>query len=121
MAITTQSLGFAASTNIFTDTDIEGTVVVVKSSSTVVHIITIDNSLNGAQSFLKIWNSAGVVTIGTTVPDEIIMIPASAIITIAIVGGKTYATGLQVACTTTAVLAGVTSPTSAVTLRVVYV
>lgn len=121
MAITTQSLGFASGTNVFTDTDSEGTVVVVKASSAVVHLITVDNSANGAATFLKIWNSAGAVTIGTTVPDSIIMVPASVAISMAMPGGVTYGTGLQVACTTTAALGGVTNPTSSVILRVVYV
>lgn len=121
MAVSTQSLGFAAGTNIFTDTANANAAIVVKAASTVVHLVTIDNTANGAASYVKLYNNAGAVTVGTTVPDEVILVPSSTSITVAIPGGKTFSTGLQVATVTAGGTGGTTSPTSAVIVRIVYV
>ena len=121
MAITNQALGFASGTNVWSDTDIAGTVVVVKASSAVVHLITIDNTGNGAATYVKLFNTAGAVTLGTTVPDEVIYVPASVSITLVYPGGKTFGTGLEIAATTAGGTAGSTGPTSDVTARIVYV
>lgn len=99
-----------------------GTVSGVKSSSLVIHSIVADNALNGAVTFLKMWNVAsGSVTIGTTAPDWIIPIPASVKRTMVFPEGLAMTTALTIAATTTAALAGVTGPSSSFLFEILYV
>ena len=106
--------------NIFKDTVSANAAVVVKASSTVVYAIEIDNTANAAASFVKLWNNAGAVTVGTTAPEEIILVPASSTVTLIYIRGKTFGTGLQVATVTAAGTAGTTSPTSSVIVEIAY-
>ena len=119
MAVSAVNLADLAA-SLFKDTVSANSAVVVKASSAVVYAIVIDNTANGAASYTKLWNSAGAVTVGTTAPDEIILVPASTKITLIYVGGKTFGTGLQEATVTAAGTAGTTSPTSSVIVEIVY-
>jgi len=122
MAITQTALADLASSFIFTDTDNAATIAGVKSASTVVHAIDIDNTANSATTFVKLYNVAsGSVTVGTTAPDMILPIPASTRSSFIIPGGLTFATALSVASVTTGGTAGTTGPTSDVVVRIVYV
>jgi len=116
----TSNIPVLTSAALFTDTDIAGTAVAVKASSTVVYEIEVDNTANGAASYLKLWNT-GTVTVGTTVPDWVIMIPASVKRTLVMPDGITFATALSVACTTAGGTTGSTGPTSDVAVKIVYV
>lgn len=107
------------------DADAEGTVKTVYGASTKCYAIKVDNSANAAISYLKIFDLATTVTLGTTVPDMIIECNGSGtdggLTIISFLSGKTFATGFQVAITTTAALAGTTNPASSVILDVIHV
>jgi len=107
---------------LFIDTDSVNAAVAVKAASTVLYAVEVDNTANGAASYLKAWNvAAGSVTVGTTAPDMIMLAPASSRVTFAFPAGVTFGTALSCATVTTAGTAGVTSPTSDVIVRLVYV
>ena len=107
---------------LFIDTDNQSTAVAVKTSSAVIYAIEIDNTANAAASFTKLWNVAqGSVTVGTTAPDAIIMVPASTSRTAILGAGITFDTATTVATVTTAGTAGTTNPTSSVIVRITYV
>lgn len=111
---------------IFTDTSMGSTVDGIKSSSAKVYSVTIDNTLNGVPSYVKLYNVvSGSVTVGTTSPDEVILVPASSSVTATYftgaAPGKTFGTALSAACVTTGGTAGVSSPASSVQVSVNYV
>lgn len=126
MSITQVNVGSPTNLFQYTDTAMGTALDAVKASSTVLFSVFIDNTLNGgAASYVKLFNVAsGSVTLGTTAPDEIIYVPAGAKIThqlfTAGVGGKTFATALTAACTTTGGTAGTTAPSSNVAVTFLY-
>lgn len=96
--------------------------VAVKASSAVVYEIEVDNSANGAATYLKVFNVAGgSVSVGTTAPDFIFMVPASVSRTLVLPSGLTFGTALSYCAVTSAGTAGSTSPTSSVPIKLVYV
>ena len=105
---------------LFQDTNSAGTAVVVKASSTVLYEIELDNTANAAISYTKLFNT-GTVSVGSTVPDTVLMIPASAKITLVFPNGVTFPTALSECTTTAGGTAGSTSPSSAVAVKMVYV
>lgn len=126
MAITQINVSSPSNEIIFNDTAMGTTVDAIKASSAVVYWVIVDNSANGgAASYVKLWNvAAGSVTLGTTAPDEIIYVPAGAIITHQLLTsaapGKTFGTALAAACVTAGGTAGVTAPTSSVSVSISY-
>ena len=111
-----------SSAALFKDTDCANAAVAVKASSAVLYAVEIDNTNNGAATYVKLWNTAqGSVTVGTTAPDMILMCPASVSKSFIMPGGITFGTALTVAAVTAAGTAGSTSPTSDATVNVVYV
>lgn len=127
MAITQIQVQTPANQFLFTDTVMGNTADAVKGSSAVVYYLFIDNSANaGAPTYVKLYNlAAGSVTVGTTVPDEVIFVPNGAKITHVLwtgsAPGKTFATALSAAAVTTGGTAGSTSPVSAVPVTIAYV
>lgn len=127
MAITQVPAASPAGLFIFTDTVIGAAADAIKASSALLNFITVDNSANGgAASYVKLYNlAAGSVVIGTTVPDEVIYVPAgSKIEHIFYTGsllGKTFGTALSAACLTTGGTAGATPPVSAVVFTANYI
>jgi len=127
MSITQVNLSSPAGLIQFTDTVMGSTADAVKASSAVVYSVVVDNSANGAAaSYVKLWNAAsGGVTVGTTAPDEIVYVPAGAVITQPMftkaAPGKTFGTALTAACLTTGGTAGVTAPTNPVIVTINYV
>ena len=105
---------------LFADTSNAGTSIGVKASSTVLYEMELDNTANGAATYMRLYNTASV-TPGTTVPDCIIMVPASVTRTIVIPSGLTFGTALSVTSGTSATLATVTAPSSAFSIKFVYV
>ncbi len=119
MAVTNNPLLSGAA--LFTDTDNAGTAVVVKASSAVLYELELDNTANAcAASYFKAWNT-GSVTVGTTVPDLVVMIPAATKITLVFPSGITFGTAMSFATTTAGGTTGSTGPTSDVVVRAVYV
>jgi hypothetical protein len=126
MAITQVNVSTPTNEILFTETNLGNIVDAVKATSTKVYWIQIDNSANVAASYFKAWNAtSGSITVGTTVPDLVILVPASSIISFpfftAAVPGVTFATAFSIACLTTGGTAGTTSPASAVSCTVSYV
>ena len=128
MAITQINVASPANETIFTDTAIGNAVDAIKASSAKVYWLQIDNSANGgAASYVKLYNLAsGSVTVGTTAPDEVIYVPAGAVITQPLftgaAPGKTFGTALTACCVTTGGTGGTTSPGPAhVTVTIAYV
>ena len=104
------------------DSDAANAAVAVKASSAVLYELEMDNTANGAASYLKLWNTAAAsVTVGTTAPDMVIMVPASVSRTLVVPSGLTFGTALSYAAVTTAGTAGTTSPTSDFAIKLVYV
>ena len=126
MATTQLNAATPAAEVIYTNTVCNATKDAVKASSAVVYLVMIDNSANGAASYLKLYNTAsGGVTVGSTVPDEVIMAPANAVVTRTLftsaTPGVTFNTAVTVACTTAGGTSGAVSPTSPVIVSIVYV
>lgn len=121
MATTNVTLGFVSGAKLFTETDLESTAIAVQASSTTIYEIEIDNTANAAQdNYMKFYNTAGAVTVGTTVPDMVIEVRQGVSRSIVIPSGLVYETGLSVCCVTAGGTAGTTNPGSAVIARIVY-
>ena len=126
MAITQLSLQTPTNIFLFTDTAMGNAADAVKASSALVYSVTIDNSLNAAPSYVKLFNlAAGSVVVGTTAPDDIIFVAANKVVTVSYFAGatpgKTFGTALSAFCVTTGGTAGLTSPVSAVPVSIEYV
>src|SRR3989304_2141019 len=101
MATTNITLGFISGVKVFTETDLESTAIAVQASSTTIYEIEIDNTANAAQdNYVKFWNTAGAVTVGTTVPDMVIEIRQGVKRSFVVPDGLAYETGVSVACVT---------------------
>ncbi|MGA7384498.1 MAG: hypothetical protein WBW81_07350 [Methylocella sp.] len=97
------------------------TAVVVKASGGNIYGLRLDNAANGAVSFLQLFNlAAGSVVLGTTVPADVIPIPAGgyweAIFSSA--GKLTFSTRISCAVTTTRT--GSTAPVTGVAATIYY-
>ena len=122
MAVTIIPLGLGSGNGqrIIRDADTDETAEVnVNDGAATIYALTIDNTANGAKSFVKFWDAADTVVVGTTAPNVIIMMPASVSRTFVFKTGLTLGTGLSFAAVTTAGTAGTTGPTSAVIMNVV--
>jgi hypothetical protein len=90
----------------------------VTGSAGTIYQIDIDNSNNVTEAvFLKIYDDAAP-TVGTTAPDFVIKVPTNQRRSMAIPEGFDF-TNLSIACVTAGGTAGVTDPTTAVTVRMV--
>lgn len=114
------NLGTLSGASLFTDTANGATAVVAKASSAVLYELELDNSANASTSYCKVYNTA-TVTVGTTAPDKIEMVPANTKITLVYPAGVTFGTALSFSTVTTGGTAGTTAPTSSFVVRAVYV
>lgn len=126
MAISKLNVSSPSNEIVFNDSAMGNTADGIKSSSAVVYNVIVDNSANGSAVYVKLYNLAsGSVVVGTTAPDEIIMVPASSVVTqvywTAAAPGKTFGTALSAVCVTAGGTAGSTSPSSNVSVTVNYV
>lgn len=108
--------------SLFVDTDNGAAEVLVKGSSGTFLLIDVDNSNNsGAASFVKLFDSAGVIVVGTDDPDWILKVPPAFSGPVLVSPkGTVFANGLQVATLTEGGTGGVTAPASPVLVRIVY-
>jgi len=107
---------------LFSDTVNAATAVGVTSASTLIYEMELDNTANGAATYMRMYNiGSGSVTVGTTVPDSIIMVPASTKITMVLPDGVTFGTALTLSSGTSATLATTTAPSSSFAVKIVYV
>jgi hypothetical protein len=120
MAVSNLTLA-ALAAFLFEDTVNGAAVVQVKSGSTTIYEIDIDNTALAAVVFVKMWNAtSGSVTLGTTDPDLIIRVPASTRIAIPIPAGLVFATALSVATVTAGGTGGVGAPATPPKVRIAY-
>jgi hypothetical protein len=77
----------------------------------------VDNTANGAKSYIKFYDATGSVTVGTTAPIALFMIPASTSRMFSMPGGITFSTGIAYAVTTAGGTAGTAAPGTALTVR----
>lgn len=122
MAITQVGLGYPASTQIYQNTDVDKTKSAIKAAGGVIYMISVDNSANAAEAeFLKLYNVAeGGVTVGTTIPDFVLLIPAAAVFDVVFPAGMTFGTAITIAAATTGGTICTADPTAALIARVVY-
>ena len=121
MAVSNVTLGYPSGAKLFQDTSSANSGVAVQASSTTIYEIEIDNTANAAEdNYVKFYNTAGAVTVGTTVPDMVIEVRQRVSRTVVIPSGLVYETGVAVATVTTGGTGGTTSPGSAVIVRIVY-
>ena|ERR1700676_2210416 len=127
MPISTVNVSSPSNEIVFTDTAMGAAIDGIKASSAQVYSISVNNLLNGTSVYLKLYNLAsGSVIVGTTAPDQIVLVPANAIVvenyfTSGSTPGKTFAVALSAACVTTGGTTGTTSPASSVIVSVSYV
>lgn len=127
MSITNLPVSTPASMFEFTDTAMANSADAVKASSTLVYWVQVDNSANGSASYVKLYNlAAGSVTVGTTVPDQTLFLPANARQTFLFNAGTanpglTFGTALSACCVTAGGTAGTSSPSSSVIVTIAYV
>ena len=119
MAVTKTVLGAILVDTVYVDTDAAGTVVYATASSATLYHIDIDNSLNTAASYLKIYDSADA-TAGTTSPQYVLKAPGSTRISYSIPEGQPLGTALGYCCTNAGGAAGSTGPTNDVTVRFLF-
>lgn len=119
MAVTNLTITSLAASE-FQDTSNANASIVIKGSSGTLYLVYVDNTANGAISYVKLYNTAGAVTVGTTVPDWVFQVTASIVQPIVFAPGIAFSAGLQVATVTAGGTGGVTSPSSAVIVRIVY-
>jgi len=116
MAITISAQANQVAGNLAVNTDVDETADVLFAVAKVIYAVDIDNTGNGAITYVKIYNN-GSPTVGTTAPDWVIPVPASVRRNMWIQEGMALDTALAIAAVTAGGTAGVTGPTSAVTVR----
>lgn len=126
MAVTQVTVASPAAEIIYKNTILANAASAVKASSCLLLYAIIDNTANGADSYVKLYNLAsGSVTPGTTAPDEIIYCPLGVITTALLFTGasqgKTFGTALTAVCVTAGGTAGTVSPSSPVIATFGYV
>jgi hypothetical protein len=123
-AVTVSPFGAGPIASMYTDPSMGATVDIIKTGSVTVYFITVNNSANAASAYVKLYNTASVVAVGTTVPDEVIHAPAGQTITHVLytgsTPGKAFGSAIAAACVTTGGTAGTTAPTNAVPVTVAF-
>ena len=104
---------------VFEDTVSANAAVIVAEDAVTVYLIDITNA-QAAINFVKLYNTAGAVTVGTTVPDEVLQIVASDQRSLVYPSGLLFSVGLQIATVTAGGTGGTTSPSSNVGVRITY-
>ena len=119
MSVSTTPLSSPLGAAIVTDADSDATAENnVRGGATTVYLVDVDNALNAAVTYTKLYNNTGP-TVGTTAPDVILMTPASTRRVFSQgLEGVSFGTALSFASVTAGGTAGTTSPTSDVTVRI---
>ena len=105
--------------NLWSDADFDGTFELIKTGSTLIYAIEVDNESNTVSSYAKLYN-ATAPTVGTTAPDMVIEVPAGEKLTVVFPQGLTFGTGLSAACVTVGGTTGTAGPANNVVLEVAY-
>lgn len=105
--------------SLFSDNDFNEAAEVIKAASAVIYAIEVDNESNTVSSYAKFYN-ATTATIGTTVPDMVIEVPAGETLTVVFPQGLAFGTGLTVGCVTVGGTTGVAGPANNVGLELAF-
>lgn len=121
MALSTQIITLPAGYAQAQDVALGTTVDQIKSTGANIFDVVIDNTANGAITYVKLFFALAVnVVLGTTAPDWVIPVPANKKITVALPDGPAYPTALSMAAVTTGGTSGTTAPTSSTIVTVLY-
>tara|TARA_Y100001970_G_scaffold86877_2_gene109643 strand:- start:4584 stop:4958 length:375 start_codon:yes stop_codon:yes gene_type:complete len=82
------------------------------------YAVEVDNTLNTATTYFKMYDTAGAVTVGTTTPTMILMCPGSKKIQYTFDVGITISAGITVVAVTQGGEGGTTTPSGTVTMRI---
>ena len=99
------------------DTAAAATVQYAKGGSVKLVGFLVNNESNGAKSYIKFYDATSGVTVGTTAPIALFMVPASTSRMYTMPGGIAFSTGVAYAVVTSGGTAGTTGPSSSVTVR----
>lgn len=119
MAVTNLTITSLAASE-FQDTANTNAAVVVKASAGTLYLVSIDNTALAAVIYVKLYDTAAAVTVGTTIPDWVFKITASILQPVVFAPGIAFSAGLQVATVTAGGTAGTTAPATPPTVRIVY-
>ena len=119
MAVSNITITSLAS-SLFQDTANTNSAIAVKGSSGTIYMLEVDNSALASVVYVKLYDSAGAITVGTDVPDWVFKITASINQVFTFVPGEAFANGLKVACVTAGGTAGTTAPATPPTVRIAY-
>ena len=120
MAITTNNQGTNLGKRLVKDTAVTNSVVHnVTGASGSIHSIFVDNSALGAIVYLKFWDQATTVTLGTTDPVLCFMIPASSREVLNFPDGLAFTTAISYACVQTPGTAGTAAPATPPTIYLI--
>ena len=121
MAVTKQDMDLTTGLTVVRDTDADSTSEAdMNTGAATLYLVSIDNSANASQkNYFKLYDAVAP-TIGTTAPDMIIPCPGGSTVTLAILEGLSFATGISAACVTTGGTGGITNPTSDVITVLVF-
>ena len=120
MAVTIIPLALAGAIKIIRDADCDATAENnVADGAATIYAITVDNTANAAIEYVKLYNSATAITVGTTDPDVILMVPVSVVRSYIFRNSLSMSTGLSFAAVTAGGTAGTTGPTSAMIVNIV--
>ena len=119
MSVTSTPLQTNLSASIVQDDDSNATSEDnVRNGATTVYMVDVDNSANAAVTYVKLYDSTGP-TVGTTAPDMILKVTASARkVFVFDMAGIAFTTGLSFASLTAGGTAGTTGPTSDVIVKI---
>lgn len=102
------------------DTDVDENPQINTTSATgTLRMLQIDNTGNAQVMYVKFWDSAVSITVGTDAPHYIFRADASSRHTLVFPEGLTFGNGFTHACVDSPGTAGNTGPGSAVTIRYV--
>ncbi len=119
MAVSVTNQAAQIGTYLVQDTDADETGQTNTTGTTgTLYYVELDNTANAAASYVKLYDSAGPITVGTTVPDIVLKVAASVSRGFVLPGGGlAFTSGFSHAVVTAGGTAGTTGPTSAATLR----
>lgn len=106
--------------SLFQDTANTNGAIVIKGSSGTIYVLEVDNTALASVVFVKLYDTAGAVVVGTTVPDWVFKITASINQVFTFIAGEAFSAGLQACCTTAGGTAGNTAPATPPTVRIAY-
>jgi hypothetical protein len=121
MAINTEIMSLASGIRISRDPALGATADAdIRAGTATLWLVSIDNTANAAQKvYFKLWDVVAP-TVGVTAPDCIIPVPGGSVVTMAVIEGLPFTTGLSMACVQTGGTAGAASPTNSVAVAIVY-